>query len=147
LIEVMVTIAILAILSAVAAPSFRSFIGTMNAKSAAFDLINDLSIARSEAIKGNQNTSVVPVASDWGKGWEVRDASGAVLREHAALNSSLSISAAAVTGVAFLPNGRMPNDAAAANQSWSITSSISGVTSRCVVVTPSGSARSKMGAC
>jgi type IV fimbrial biogenesis protein FimT len=147
LVELAVTIAVLAILSTLAAPSFRAFIGTMRAKSAAFDLINDLSIARSEAIKGNQMTSITPVGGNWSNGWQVLDGNGALLRERAAMGSSLSISVAPAGGLSFLPNGRTPNDNAPGNLAWSITSSIAGVTARCVVVSPSGSARSKMGGC
>lgn len=147
LIELVVTIAILAIVSTVAAPSFNSFIGTMRAKSTAFDLISDLSYTRSEAIKSNRNTSMAPVGGDWSKGWQVLDNGGTVLRDRAALSSSLSIGTAPAAGIAFLPNGRVPDDAISANVAWSITSSISGVTPRCVVVTPSGAARSKAGSC
>jgi type IV fimbrial biogenesis protein FimT len=155
LIELIVTIAILAIVSTVAAPSFNSFIGTMRAKSAAFDLISDLSIARSEAIGGNRTVTVAPVGGDWANGWAVvanarvgpPAVAAATVRERAALSSSLSIGVAPVAGVTFLPNGRMPNDATAQNAAWSISSSISGVTPRCVVVTANGSARSKMGSC
>jgi len=147
LIEAVVVVALLAIVAAVAAPSFRSFIGTMNSKSVAFDLINDLSIARSEAIKRNANTTLVPVASDWAKGWQLLDANGALLRERAALSSSLSVSGAAVSGVTFRPNGRLADDIDDGNLAWSISSTISGVTARCVVISPTGSARSKTGTC
>ncbi|MEO7852126.1 MAG: GspH/FimT family pseudopilin [Rubrivivax sp.] len=147
LIEVMVVVALLAIVSAIGAPSFRSFIGTMNSKSAAFDLINDLTVARSEAIKRNRNTSMVPVGGDWAKGWQVQDAGGAVLRERPALTSALSVSGAAVAGVQFRPNGRLSADTDFGNQNWSISSTISGVTARCVIISPTGSARSKPGVC
>lgn len=147
LIEVIVVVTLLAIVAAIAAPSFRSFIGTMNSKSAAFDLINDLTVARSEAIKRNGNTTLVPVAGDWAKGWQVRDAGGTVLRERPALTSALSVSGAAVAGVQFRPNGRLSADIDDGNQSWSISSTIGGVTARCVVITPTGSARSKPGGC
>jgi type IV fimbrial biogenesis protein FimT len=147
LIEAVVVVALLAIVAAVAAPSFRSFIGTMNSKSVAFDLINDLTVARSEAIKRNATTSMAPVGGDWAKGWQVLDANGGVLRERAALTSSLSVSGAAVAGVVFRPNGRLSDDVADDNLAWSISSSISGVTARCVVISPTGSARSKTGTC
>lgn len=146
LIEAMVVVALLAIVGAIAAPSFRSFIATMNSKSAAFDLINDLSLARSEAIKRNANALVAPVGGDWAKGWQVT--SGAeTLRERPALASTLSISGAPTAGVTFRPNGRLADDTATANLKWSVNSSISGVSARCVVVTPTGAARSKMGGC
>jgi type IV fimbrial biogenesis protein FimT len=147
LVELAVVIAMVAVIATLAAPSFRSFIGTMNAKSAAFDLINDLSIARSEAIKLNQTTTLAPVSSSWANGWRVSDANGNVLRERAALASSLSISGAAVAGVAFRPNGRLADDTADQNLSWGISSSIAGVTARCVVISPTGAARSKSGGC
>jgi type IV fimbrial biogenesis protein FimT len=147
LIECMVVVAMVAVVASIAAPSFRSFIGTMNSKSAAFDLISDLTVARSEAIKRNQTTTLAPVAGDWAKGWQVLDAGNNVLRERAALTSALSVSGAAVAGVAFTPNGRMADDTADGNLKWSISSTISGVTPRCVVVTPTGTARSKSGGC
>ena len=147
LIEAMVVVALVAILSAVAAPSFRSFIGTMNAKSAAFDLIGDLTVARSEAIKLNQNATVMPVGGNWAQGWSV-SASGATVRTRPALSSSLSISGlGSGAGVTFGPNGRLANDTATANLTWSISSTTSGVTARCVVISPTGSARSKSGTC
>jgi type IV fimbrial biogenesis protein FimT len=146
LIEAMVVVALIAILAGIAAPSFRSFIGTMNSKSAAFDLIGDLTAARSEAVKRNQNVTVVPVAGDWTKGWLVQWGAN-TLRERPALTSSLSVSGAPAGGVTFGPNGRLSADTVDTNLKWSISSTISGVTSRCVVVTPTGAARSSPGVC
>jgi len=147
LIEAVVVVGLLAIVASIAAPSFRSFIGTMNSKSVAFDLINDLTVARSEAIKRNATTSVTPVAGDWAKGWQVLDANNVVLRERAALSSSLSVGSAPTTGVQFRPNGRLSDDTDPGNLAWSVSSSISGVTARCVVISPTGAARAKTGSC
>lgn len=146
LIELMVVVTILAVVAGIAAPSFRSFIGTMNSKSAAFDLIGDLSLARSEAVKQNQTATVVPLSGSWSNGWQIV-ANGVTVRTRSALVSSLSVSGAPVAGVTFRPNGRLSDDTAAGNLKWSISSSISGVTSRCVVITPTGSARSIPGTC
>jgi type IV fimbrial biogenesis protein FimT len=147
LIELMVTVSLIAIVSAIAAPNFRSLIGTMNAKSAAFDLIGDLTAARSEAIKRNQSTTVAPLEGDWSKGWEVRRADDVALRAHPALTSSLAVSGAPSAGVTFRPNGRLSDDTVTGNLTWTISSSISGVTARCVVITTTGSARSRPGVC
>jgi type IV fimbrial biogenesis protein FimT len=147
LIELMTVVAMIAIVGAIAAPSLRSFVGTMNSKSAAFDLISDLSVARSEAIKLNRNTTLAPVSGDWVNGWRVTDANGALLRERAALSSSLSISGANAAGVTFRPNGRLADDIADSNLQWAVSSSIAGVTARCVIVSPTGAARSKYGGC
>jgi type IV fimbrial biogenesis protein FimT len=144
LIEAMTVVAMVAIVSAIAAPSFRSFIATMNAKSATFDLIADLATARSEAIKLNQTITLAPVSGSWANGWQITDGNGTVLRERPAPGYSLSVSGADVT---FGPNGRLAADTADSLVKWDIASSISGVTPRCVVITPTGAARSKSGSC
>jgi type IV fimbrial biogenesis protein FimT len=146
LIEVMVVVTVLAVVAAIAAPSFRAFIGTMNSKSAAFDLIGDLSLARSEAVKQNLAATVVPLSGSWANGWQIV-ANGVTVRTRSALSSSLSITGAPVAGVTFRPNGRLSDDTAAGNLKWAISSSISGVTARCVLITPTGSARSTPGTC
>jgi type IV fimbrial biogenesis protein FimT len=157
LIEAMVVVAIVAVMAALGAPAFRSAIGTMNSKSTAFELVGDLAFARSEAIKRNQPIRMEPkAAGDWSKGWCVvagtagaacaASAGKTVLRERGALASALSIGAAPAT-LDFRPNGRAADDTVDGNLAWSISSSISGVTARCVVITPTGSARSKYGAC
>jgi type IV fimbrial biogenesis protein FimT len=145
LIEVMTVVAMLAVVAALAAPSFRAISGTMNAKSAAFDLIADLATARSEAIKLNQQTTLAAVGGDWAQGWRVTDAGGTVLRERPALSYAVSVSGAST--VTFRPNGRLSADTTDALTKWDIASSISGVTPRCVVITPTGAARSKTGSC
>lgn len=146
LIEGLVVVAILALLAALASPSFVTVIGTMNTKAAAFDLIGDLTMARSEALKRNAAVSVLPVSNAWSNGWEVRDGAE-VLRQRPRPASNIAISAP-VGGVLFQPNGRLQaTDVDTANLSWSVTSSISGAIARCVVLSPTGSARSRPGAC
>ena len=147
LIEAMVVIALIAILGGISAPSFSFMIGSMNSKSAAFDLINDLTLARSEAIKRNQNVSVQAVSGSWVNGWQIQTGAE-TLRARPALPSALSIgNNVGVLALSFAPNGRLAADTAPENLAWSIGSPQSGVTPRCVVITPTGSARSKNGGC
>jgi type IV fimbrial biogenesis protein FimT len=154
LIEAMVVLAIVAILAGLAGPSFRQLIGTMQAKSASFDLINDLALARSEALKRNERVRIRPAGDgDWSAGWVVvrllpDDTEDATpLRTREALGSSLSIYGAP-NALTFRPNGRPGNDTSDANMSWSIsTPAIAGVMPRCVVITPTGTARSKAAEC
>ena len=56
-IELMITVAIVAILSALAAPSFRQLIATQRIKSVASALRETLWVARSEALKRNDNVA------------------------------------------------------------------------------------------
>ena len=81
LIELMVTIAILAILLGIAAPSLREFILNTRLTGQANDLLTDLMLARSEAVKrdlpvslcGKKNNGDVACGEDpkWGGGWFV----------------------------------------------------------------------------
>jgi type IV fimbrial biogenesis protein FimT len=89
LIELMITVALLAILASVAAPSFRTMIVKRSVKSAADTLVSDMRFARSEALKRStrtvicrsvNQTSCAGVGS-WSDGWIVfvdMDADGTV---------------------------------------------------------------------
>jgi type IV fimbrial biogenesis protein FimT len=144
LIEALVVLSIAAIVLAIGAPNLSHLIASMNARSASFDLIADLALARSEAIKRNAPVSVVPlVVGNWSQGWRVT-AGAATLRQREALPPALSVISAANNGLQFEPNGRIGADTATANATWAITSS--NATPRCVVITPTGAARSKVGA-
>lgn len=77
LIELMITIAILAILMAVAVPSFQAIIASTRLTSAKTDLLSTLARARSEAIKvGNRVTVCMSAdgatcagSGGWEQGW------------------------------------------------------------------------------
>jgi len=88
LIELMIAIVLLAILMMVAAPSLQDL--TMNARitSNANDLMTDLAMARSEAVRGNTRAAICSsnngtscTASAWEQGWLVftdADGNGAI---------------------------------------------------------------------
>jgi type IV fimbrial biogenesis protein FimT len=147
LVELAVVVAIVAVAATVAAPSFSVFIDTMHAKSAALDLVSDLATARSEALKRNAAVTMEPLGADWSSGWQIKDVDGGELRRRSALRTGLSVSAP-VPVVSFLPNGRLDGtDINSGNAAWAIDSTVPGVASRCVVITPSGTARAKQGSC
>jgi type IV fimbrial biogenesis protein FimT len=83
LIELMVTVAILAILLAVGVPSFRSMVENNRIRAVGNDLVVALQFARSEAIK--RGASVTLCSSDdqascsgaWTDGWVARDEAAA----------------------------------------------------------------------
>lgn len=70
LIELMVTVSVLAILLAVAVPGFAELIRGVRASSDVSALTTALSLARSEAVKRNRTACVF--SASWGDGWEVR---------------------------------------------------------------------------
>lgn len=72
LIELMVTIAVLAIVIGIAVPSFAAMIRDNRAESQSGSMATALNLARSEAVKRGQNVTVRPVSgTNWTGGWEV----------------------------------------------------------------------------
>ena len=142
LIEALVVLSIVAIVLAIGAPNLSFLIGSINARSASFDLVGDLALARSEAIKRNAQVDVVPVGGNWAQGWRI-ESGGATLRRREALPVALSVTTNLAT-VQFQANGRFIADATnpSANAAWAITSS--NATPRCIVITPTGTARSEI---
>ena len=87
LIELMVTVSILAILVSIAVPAMTSFMNSNRLSSHTSALKQAIQYARSEAVSKNQNVSIC-ASSDgatctgaWNQGWIVRlDSDGTVLR-------------------------------------------------------------------
>lgn len=73
LVELMVALAIAAILISIAAPSFREAVDNNRVTSSANEFTASLALAKTEAVKRNGNAQVVPTAggSDWGSGYKV----------------------------------------------------------------------------
>ncbi|MDM3871262.1 GspH/FimT family pseudopilin [Porticoccus sp. W117] len=140
LIELMVTVAILAILVAVAVPAMTSFMNSNRLTAHTSALKQAIQYARSEAVAKNQNVSVC-ASSDgatctgaWNQGWIVRlDSDGTVLRVWSGLSDSFSFNAAppAAPGIVFSSTGessgavnfilRDPTNTAAARHSRTLT--------------------------
>src|SRR5258706_12971009 len=79
LLELMISIAIVGILTGLAAPALMSMIATQRIKSATFDLYAAVTYARSEAIKRNAAVTIAPVAGDFAKGYTVAAGAGTVV--------------------------------------------------------------------
>ncbi len=140
LIELMVTITILGILASIAVPNYSSFVANQRVKTASFDVMSAMVLARSEALKRNTNVTVTPTTgSDWASGWSVTVGT-------TPLNQQAAFRNLTITGPASLSynsSGRL-NTAAA---SISISSTVSGATPRCISIELSGRPNSKKGAC
>lgn len=143
LIELMLTIAITAIFSALAAPAFRDFIAGQRVKAASYDLSSTLIGLRSEALKRNLNVVLTSNAGGWQNGWMITAGSGGPkLGQHEAF-SDLTISGP--TGdLIYNSSGRLT----AAVTPFTVNSSVSStVSSRCISIDLSGLPTSKAGAC
>lgn len=138
--ELMITLAIAATLMAIALPSFREFVVEQRIKSAAFDIMSTLSLARSEALKRNADVTITQAAGGWQNGWTVA-AGGTPLSQQAAF-SGLTI--AGPGSLSYNSSGRINGTAPSLGIS---DGSIVSVSPRCIRIDPSGQPNSKVGAC
>lgn len=72
--ELLITLVVVALLTMVAIPNFRGFIGGQELKNVAQNLYMDLMYTRSEAIKRNATVTLTPNGGTWTDGWLVTDA-------------------------------------------------------------------------
>lgn len=104
LVEVLLVIVILAILAAMAGPSFSDLIDKQRTKNAAADIYVALVRTRSEALRLNQNVTLSPVSGDWALGWQIADpTSGNAIESHEALRS---LTVSGPTSVTYKNSGR-----------------------------------------
>jgi len=163
LIELMVTIFVLSILASIAAPSFRSFIVGQRIKSASFDIMSSLYMARSEAIRRNASVDIVPAtntnvtpATSWLNGWDIMFPSGSTtsLKNQTALGSGLVITcysgttAGACQTITYGSNGRLAGTVVPSIQITSNDSAVAtGFAVRCISIDLSGRPNSKKANC
>lgn len=149
LVELMVVVAVSAILLALAAPSFREYLAGQRLVNASFDLTSSMLLARSEAIKRNANVTLAPLSAGlgWASGWTVKAGSVTVQEAQAipgvsVLNKDPTSPADTVslTSVVFGPGGRT-----GANACFEL-SNVSNST-RCVRLDSTGIARAMTGTC
>lgn len=140
LVELLVVVAVVAILAAATLPSFQSLIEGQRVKSAATDIYIALTRARSEAIKRDANVTLAPKSGGWANGWQVLDPT-----TNAPVDDFGSLSGMTISGpgsVVFQSSGRV--------QGGSTSFSIVGVHTsfaRCVSVDLSGRPNVKAGTC
>lgn len=143
LIELMVVVALAAILLGIGVPSFSSFIAGQRVKTAAADFSMAAVYARSEAVKRNGEVGVVAAAGGWQDGWSVT--SGAVtLSTQTAYKGLTMNSPNDVAEIVYLGSGRLKEQAQIS--SLQITGE-GGIAVRCVAFELSGLPKSKLGAC
>ena len=97
LVELMVVIAIAAILGSLGVPAFRDLLLNQRLASASNGFVSALNLARTEAIQRSQRVHVVALSSgDWSSGWAVRagtDAAPQTVRKFERLPNGVGIDA------------------------------------------------------
>lgn len=148
LIELVTAITMMAILAGLALPSFREFVANQRLRSASFDLMAALTLARSEAVTRNVNVSLAKATAGtaWDKGWHVLAAGTTQpIQNQEALKNLTITDSAALDSITYGKDGRALTTSTRFTIAPSTT--ISGVSSRCVSIGLSGVPSSSVGAC
>lgn len=155
LLELLVTITILSVLSAVAVPSLSSFVANQRIKSVSYDMVSTLVGARSEAIKRNASVIVAPVTvssvTNWQNGWTIATAAAPTvpLSQHAALTGMTVVCKSGTSVVTTCPTitynsaGRISGTTSPAIQ----VTGTSSIYTRCITIDLSGRPRSAKVTC
>jgi len=150
IIELMIVMVIVGVMVALAGPNIRDLMIRIRVKAAASDLHSSLILARSEAIKRNNVTQVVPVsAANWAQGWSVQTTippSPTIITlsqqqsyENVTFTTTnAAYAAAAVANVTFSGNGRETGSAGAGIAFVIQSPGNLQIKARCVVLDPSG---------
>lgn len=142
LIELMVTVAILSVMAAVAAPSFTEMLASQRMRSTAFSIVSDLTLARSEAVKRGADVILVPVGTSWTGGWRVTLGSNAeILNTQGNVGQGVTFTTSPSI-VRFNRNGRIDSTLVVRFQLQDPGSRV-----RCISLDPSGRPRSVSTAC
>lgn len=134
LIELMVVVAIIAIMAGLAAPAFRGMVANYRVRNGAESIVNGLNQARAEAIR--RNTPVNFTLSGTGAGWTInRVSDSAVLRRRAdgEAPGATATSSNTSNSVTFLATGLVDSAGTQLTQ-VTVSSAVSGTDTRRVNV-------------
>ena len=145
IVELMIVLGIVGLLTAIAAPNMADMVRVQRVRTAAFDIVAGLTLARSEALKRNVSVTMTPAAGGWGNGWISKDTNNNVVQQQ----GPFSCGSCTFTGpgsVTYTSAGRLPIGGAAPE--FAITSTnIDSSKFRCIDVDLSGRPVTKTGAC
>lgn len=143
--EALVGLGVLAIISVMAIPAMRGFVQNTRMKTASFELMASLNLARSEAIKRAASVSMVPFGAGWESGWRILDEGGQVIKLQQGLSGGVRI--AGPDSVVYQRNGRLPQAGTVATFNVAVEDPSDGAHGRCVRVDLSGRPNNRQGEC
>ena len=138
MVELLITLAVVAVLVILAAPGFRTALIKLQVGSTINALVADLQTARTLAISRGRLVGVVAANGNWLDGWQIQPdsapatagytaAGGAPLRRHAALDAGFSAAAdrgGALSSVVFAQDGGVYDTASNGRASTDTTFSV-----------------------
>lgn len=138
LVELVVAMALLALLTTLAAPAMSRLMTSQRLKTAASNLHLALVKTRSEALKRNTNVTLSRTDGNWSNGWTIE--AGATQIDTAPAAKGVTVSAGSTTSIVYAPNGRVSTGAGSV-----FVLSATGVNPRCVSIDSSGRPYAKEG--
>jgi type IV fimbrial biogenesis protein FimT len=149
-VELMVTLTLVGILLALAAPGLRQLTLNQGVKSAAFDIMSALQYARSEAIKRPSETVTLKAGASsdgaWSTGWRILDGAGDKIQSWT-VASNVTVADTNGTPLTQVTFGKDAHLTVTPKLQVSSTSTVAGVGPRCVKVDLMGRPYTAMGAC
>lgn len=137
----MVTVSVIGLLAALTAPSFQRLLASQRMRAVAYNIVGDLVLARSEAVKRGENVTVTPLATTWDQGWQVVAASSEVVAVQNSIGSGVTFTTAP-TSLTFDRNGRAVTTAVIR-----FGMSDGGTGKRCISLDPSGRPKNSTSEC
>jgi type IV fimbrial biogenesis protein FimT len=137
--ELMLTMAIAALLATIAVPSFRTLAANQAVRVTGSEVFMALMRTRSEALAHNSNYTLQPVGANWMTGWQIVDINGNVIENRGATSG---ITIAGPANVSYRASGRLPAGAA---PQFILTSTANANIAYCVSVDLSGRPYEKAG--
>ncbi len=115
LFELMVTLAVAALILSLGVPGFRSFIQNNRATTHTNDLVTALNLGRSEATRrgasvllcSSSDGATCSGSNDWSSGWIVRRSAGAVVRTWPERSGGAGVLTANVSQIQFQARGSL----------------------------------------
>jgi type IV fimbrial biogenesis protein FimT len=156
LVELMVTVAIVAILLAVALPSFQSSFRSNRVATTTNELLASLSLARSEALRNTRGAAVCTSANGtacgggWNNGWLVwrdNDGDGTVDAGEPVIRYSQAKTALAIAGTATVLAFDSRGRTVGGQQTLDIRPSDATTPARCLTISVTGQTRVARTAC
>jgi type IV fimbrial biogenesis protein FimT len=141
LIEMMMVVLIVAVLAAIAQPSFTRMLAKQRTRSVASAMQLSLVKARSEAVKRNADVTLAPAAAGWDAGWQISVPAEVI--EFTDPVTGVTIAGGPVN-IVYNRSGRIQGGVAPA---FLITSKTVATLQRCVSADPSGRPYVKETAC
>lgn len=107
LIELMVTISVLAIILGIAVPSFDRFVKSSRAEAQTSAMSSSLNLARSEAVKRGENIIVEAISSNWMNGWVVKTSADQIIRSYPAVEGDVTLAVTPNSSITFNSRGQL----------------------------------------